>query len=160
MSAYDRYDLETLVRLKGQVGPVARAEIQAAIDKKESKGKKPKYRYSSTPEHLRTEKDVEQDIDAELELFGFDITRLSQPRASKQTRGIPDRYAQHRGRKLRIWIELKTPDGKASADQKRWHKQEREAGGLVWIIRSIEDLHGYLVDYGFDVTRSPKHSSQ
>ncbi len=101
-------------------------------------------RRSSVPNELQREKDVEQDIDAELVRLGFDVTRLSQPRRSMQTEGIPDRYARHVAKRMRLWIEVKQPGGTVSADQKRWHKTERAAGGDVITVWSVQDLHEEL----------------
>ncbi len=61
-----------------------------------------------------------------------------------QTEGLPDRYARHVARKIRMWVEVKQPGGEVSADQKRWHKTERDAGGSVIVVWSIQDLHDEL----------------
>jgi hypothetical protein len=146
----DELELQELHALRKKVGPVAQQRIDDAIAKRLREESGPRYRPSSRPAHLRREKDVEQDIDSELERLGFSITRLSQARASKQTPGIPDRYARHIARKRRIWIEVKQPGGELTADQKAWQKEERDAGGEVITVWSVEDLQDELRARGFN----------
>lgn len=86
------------------------------------------------------EKAVEADVDRALLRMGFDVTRLSQPRASGLTLGLPDRYASHAAWGLRIWIEIKAGKNKPSAHQLAWHARERAAGGIVLVVWSVEDL--------------------
>jgi len=150
VSDYAKMDLEQLHALKRRVDPTGPhfEKISAAIEAKIAPT--PKYRPSQVRLELQDEGDVEQDVDAELDRLGFDITRFSQPRRSKQTEGIPDRYARHRLRKCRLWIEVKQPGGTVSDDQKRWHKTERDSGGDVVTVWSVRDLHDELRARGFN----------
>lgn len=98
------------------------------------------------------EKVVEGDVIAELAKVGFDVVKLSQPQKPKgMTEGTPDLYARHPGRKLRVWIEVKRKDGRVRPKQKLWHKVERDAGGEVWLVWSLRDLHDELRGKGFAV---------
>lgn len=87
-----------------------------------------------------TEKQVQRNVTLALRAFGFAVTDYSQPRATKQTPGIPDLYGQHAAWRLRVWVEVKTAKGKTSPAQERWHAQERAAGGTVLVVRSASDL--------------------
>ena len=49
---------------------------------------------------------MERDIDYELECRGLDVTWLSHARGSRQTEGIPDRYARHPRLRIRLWVEV------------------------------------------------------
>jgi len=98
------------------------------------------------------EKGVEHAVDQALLQFGFDVTRLSQARASKQTPGIPDRYARHPRWGLRVWIEVKAGTNTLSRHQKAWHTAERAAGGHVLTVWSVEDLTIGLRALGAPIT--------
>lgn len=87
-----------------------------------------------------TEKQIQQDIRSALLTVGFDVVSFSQPRATMQSVGIPDLYARHMAWGLRVWVEVKTPKGKLSLDQKVWHEIERAAGGIVIVGRSAKDV--------------------
>ena len=86
------------------------------------------------------EKEVEADVDRTLKTLGFEVTRFSQPRASKQTLGIPDRYARHPRLGLRLWIEVKAGKNRLSAHQEAWHAAEHAAGGHVVTVWSVGNL--------------------
>ena len=75
-----------------------------------------------------------------LRRMGFGVTKTSQPRASMVTEGIPDLYARHPRWGLRVWIEVKAGTNRPSAVQTAWHAAEREAGGTVLVVWSVEDL--------------------
>lgn len=126
-----------------------RAAIDRAIIEQGSSCRK--YRPSQVPDELKRESDFEQDVDARLEALGFEITRLSQPRASKQTPGISDRYVRHVGRKMRIWIEIKWGRNELTPQQKRWQQTERDAGGDAIAIWTMQDLEDELRHRGFDI---------
>ena len=86
------------------------------------------------------EKAVQAAVTAALRAMGFAVSDLSQPRASMQTPGIPDLYAQHPGWGIRLWVEVKARRGRTSAAQDRWHDAERRAGGTVVVARSAGDV--------------------
>ncbi len=151
-------DLDNLHALKAMVGDAGRARIEVEITKRTGPGGNPAAvklpKRSSVPLELQREKDVEQDIDSELIRLGFDVTRFSQPRKTMQTEGIPDRYACHVARKIRLWIEVKQPGGGVSPDQKRWHRTERSSGGDIIVVWSIQDLHDELRARGIEITHA------
>jgi hypothetical protein len=109
---------------------------------------------SETPRIRRRlpEKEVEADIDRTLKALGFEVTRFSQPRASKQTLGIPDRYARHARLGLRLWIEVKAGKNRLSRHQEAWHVAERAAGGHVVTVWSVQDLVEELRALGVPLT--------
>jgi hypothetical protein len=97
-----------------------------------------------------TEKAVDAVVTRALRDLGFHVTRLQQPRATKQTPGTPDLYARHR-RFGRVWIELKAPGKKPSPAQLAWHADERDCGGRVLVVDGIEALIRGLREEGVQV---------
>lgn len=61
-------------------------------------------------------------------------------------RGIPDRIAIKGGRVL--FIEIKSPTGKLSDDQKRFKKTVELQGGHYIVARSCDDIEKYLESLG------------
>lgn len=45
-----------------------------------------------------------------------------------------------------IAVEIKTPDGRQSPDQKLWQGQIESKGGLYFIVRSEDDARALLAD--------------
>lgn len=95
-----------------------------------------------------TERDVQESIKLVLEMLGFMVSDLSQPRASMQTPGLPDLFATHPDWQLSLWCEVKRPGGKASAAQREWHRTAKEAGNLVLVAESAADVVSYLREHG------------
>ncbi len=63
------------------------------------------------------EKQIQLEVRRFLEAFGCVVISFSQPRATKQTPGIPDLYCfPPRGRPA-FWFEVKTPNGITSEAQ-------------------------------------------
>ena len=56
-----------------------------------------------------------------------------------QRRGIPDIEIIYEGRPY--FLEVKTPSGKLSKYQETEIEALREAGALVFVVRSIEEVH-------------------
>lgn len=78
-----------------------------------------------TPEQLaaddeRREKELVREADRRMRAAGFHVVEYSQPRASKQTPGIPDREYFHPARGLFVKWEAKTPRGVQSPAQKEY----------------------------------------
>lgn len=86
------------------------------------------------------EADVERACDDLARQLGWAVENYSQRRASKVHEGIPDRRYVHRGRGLRVWVELKAPQGKLTTAQYEWLTVELEAGGLATVIHSASSL--------------------
>jgi hypothetical protein len=80
----------------------------------------------------RTENDVALASDRLAGQLGWIVEKLEQRRASKIVRGIPDRRYHRRGQ--RIWVELKKPGGKLTADQHAWLLSELDAGAMATVI--------------------------
>jgi hypothetical protein len=151
---YETLTLEQLHELKTKVGPAAQEKIQEAILRKAGNvlPSASRRRKSGIPEDLQREDEVENDVIVELEALGFDVVKLSQHgRPKGMTEGIPDLYARHVGRRLRVWIEVKQATGDVRPEQKRWHKTERDAGGEVWTVWCLRDLREFLTAKGFAV---------
>src|SRR5690554_3039510 len=93
-----------------------------------------------------TEKTVQHNVKRLLSQLGFDISDLSQPRASMQTPGIADLYCRHVRLKARFWVEVKSPTGRVSPNQKAWHEIEHESGGTVYVVHSAAEMAEILRD--------------
>ena len=75
-----------------------------------------------------TEKQEEHFADRAARMMGYDVVRFSQPRATKQTPGIPDRLYLHPVHRVAVWAELKSEKGKATPAQKQMHERLRASG--------------------------------
>jgi hypothetical protein len=53
-------------------------------------------------------------------------------------RGVADLYCLKEGRS--VWLEVKTPTGRQSDDQRRWEAAIRTQGGEYRVARRIEDV--------------------
>lgn len=134
--------LDFLHALKARVGGAARARVEAEIARR-----------IAPPAEPVSEKDFEAQVIAECTRLGFDVVKLSQPqRPVGMTEGIPDLYLRHPRRRLRLWCEVKAPDGRIRPAQKRWHAAEREAGGEVITVWTMADLYDEMRARGFEVS--------
>ena len=88
---------------------------------------------------VRSEKDEERLGDDFMARLGYDVIRLSQARASRQTLGVPDRRYYHTGRGLSLWWEAKRAGGKQRPEQ-AWFQRTAEACGEVYVSGPFEDL--------------------
>jgi hypothetical protein len=79
----------------------------------------------------RSEKDEERFADKAAAMLGFTVVRFSQPRASKQSPGIPDRLYLCPRRGRGFWGELKRVGGKATPQQRALHEALRACGHTV-----------------------------
>lgn len=77
--------------------------------------------------------------------LGFVVVRLSQRRKSKVTAGIPDRYYVHERRRLVVWWEAKTSNGRASPEQLQFARLHQRAG-VNHVLGTIDALKQWLVD--------------
>lgn len=101
------------------------------------------------------ESEIQAEIKKALALRGTPVWRnaVGFDRATKVHYGIglgsPDLVGilplvigpEHVGRTLGVFlgVEVKTPIGRLSQDQKRWHTVARDRGALVVVARSVED---------------------
>lgn len=92
------------------------------------------------------EKVEEHEADKLMEMLGFTTIRFSQPRASMQTPGIPDRryYRGARGRSaastsFSVWYEAKAPNGRQSASQRRFQALV-EACGETYVLGTFDEM--------------------
>jgi hypothetical protein len=89
------------------------------------------------------EKDVEHAGDQLMQTYGFRVIRFSQPRASKQTPGIPDRLYMHAQRQLVVWWEAKGPRGKQRPAQERFQALAI-ATGMEYVLGGVHELRAWL----------------
>ena len=54
-----------------------------------------------------------------------------------------------------VGLEVKTEDGRQSADQKDWDRTLKAAGGRYYVVRSMEDAAAALVDAGVKLRAIP-----
>jgi hypothetical protein len=85
-----------------------------------------------------SEKAVGQQCDDLATRLGWTVDRLEQRRATTIVRGLPDRRYHRPGQ--RIWIELKKPGGRLTADQHAWLLSELDAGALATVIDDVHQL--------------------
>lgn len=91
---------------------------------------------------LRTESDIQREIVEQLRLRGALVFRMNAGRGRQNQRlappGTPDLLCiePHRRR----WIEIKTPAGKLSQDQKAMHERLEQYGEEVIVARGVEDV--------------------
>jgi hypothetical protein len=85
-----------------------------------------------------TESAVAAQVDELATKLGWEVERYEQRRATRITEGLPDRRYVHRGRGLRVWVELKKPGGKLTTAQYRWLLDELESGALATVIEDVE----------------------
>ena len=94
----------------------------------------------------RPEKAEVRDADRMAQLLGFRGVHFSQPRASKQTPGIPDRLYLHPATGVAVWWEAKAEKGRLSVAQEQMHADLRECGQAVvvgtaaMIIRALQEV--------------------
>jgi hypothetical protein len=93
------------------------------------------------------EKRVQAAVKRNLKTLGFHVSDLSQPRASMQTPGLPDLFAMH-ARYGAVWIEVKAPGGKLSANQRAWHELAAQAGVRAAVVDGVHSLVRVLRDMG------------
>lgn len=88
------------------------------------------------------EKDVQALCDALVRQLGGEVTCFSQPRATMQTEGIPDRRYTIYG--SAFWWEVKAEDGQLTADQHDFLQREHLSQSLGG-CGTLEDLRDFLV---------------
>lgn len=67
---------------------------------------------------------------------------LAIPIVSGKFRGLPVSWCAP------VFIEVKSPTGRQSSEQKSFQRQVCDAGAEYWIVRSPEDLTGKLREHG------------
>ena len=84
------------------------------------------------------EKAIESRLTRAITISGGKCYKLE----SNYCRGMPDRMVLFKGR---VWfIELKTRNGKISASQEKRHKDFKQCGIDVIIIRSKEEVDAFV----------------
>lgn len=101
-----------------------------------------------------TEKRIEAQIIRALRTLGFAVTKTSAAvHAKGVSAGTPDLYVRtHRYGGIRVWLEVKTPKGRLSPLQQSWHVTEKEAGGHVFVVRSVGDAIAALRECGVPIS--------
>lgn len=87
-----------------------------------------------------TETAVAAQVDALALALGWEVERYEQRRATMIAEGLPDRRYVHRGKQLRVWVELKRPGGKLTTGQYAWLSAELDAGALATVIEDVEQF--------------------
>ena len=95
-----------------------------------------------------SEKQVQHAIvDLLKKQLGFACWNLSQPRATKQSPGLPDLIAIGRG--LILFIECKRPGGKQTEYQKTFQREVEANGGIYCLWESAAQAWDFLVEREF-----------
>ncbi len=112
------------------------------------------------------EKLIEHRGDQLMIAHGFTAIRLSQPRATKQTPGIPDRRYYRAPRVVRngqradfapsfaLWWDAKTVAGQQSSAQREF-QQLVESCGETYLVGTDDVLRSYLVERGLWIPTGP-----
>lgn len=86
-----------------------------------------------------TETQLSRDIQTALRKCGVLVVRVQSGRVAANVhgavKGTPDlwfAWGGHQG-----WLEVKTPTGKLSAEQRRWHDVATHCGAFVRVVRSV-----------------------
>jgi len=87
------------------------------------------------------EKDVTKSVRSYLKAIGMFHWKVWQGLGS--TKGVSDIIALHRG--TAIFIEIKTPIGKLSPDQRRFLQDVNNNGGLGVVVRSVSDIMDIII---------------
>jgi hypothetical protein len=82
------------------------------------------------------EGDIQKQIKEFLQWHGWFVFKNHQSLGSYL--GIADLYALRAGRS--VWIEVKTPTGSQSEDQKQFEADVQAHGGEYYVARSVEDV--------------------
>lgn len=98
----------------------------------------------------REEKAVVAACDKQLRALGFVVVNFSQPRATKQTAGIPDREFFHPGRGVFAKWEAKTANGRQSPAQ-RQYQEWCDAAGITYLLGTDQVVYDWLVAQGIAV---------
>lgn len=80
-----------------------------------------------------SEKEEMARADEAAALLGFRVVRFSQPRATKQTPGIPDRLYLHPRKRAAFWWEAKSETGECSPAQMALHADLVRSGHVVCV---------------------------
>lgn len=99
---------------------------------------------SSSADDARPEKAIVADADKRMRALGFRVWGLSQPRATKQSPGWPDRRYTHRERGIALWWEAKGPEGRQRPDQ-RVFQEDCEACGEMYVLGDDAVLSAWLL---------------
>ena len=98
------------------------------------------------------EKQVEAECDRMMALLHWTAIRFSQARATRQTRGIPDRKYYKGG--WTFWFECKAEGGKQGPDQRAFQEMCQQAGEF-YVVGGVRELAFFLLDvYGEKVKAS------
>lgn len=80
--------------------------------------------------------------------FGCKVYNLSQPRASKQTPGLPDLWVVHRTHRVAFWFEVKRSSGGRISDAQREFGEECERARVLHYVGDRRTAAKLLVDVG------------
>lgn len=89
---------------------------------------------------------AERDIEAALVKAVEAAGGLAYKFTSPSRRNVPDRIVV-----LKFWtpqfVELKAPGKDLTAAQQREHKRIHAAGGITWVINSVEGVEAFMRSY-------------
>lgn len=100
------------------------------------------------------ERHEETMADRFMQTLGFTAIRFSQPRATMQTAGIPDRRYYHPGLGVALWYECKAPGGKQSPGQREFQRLCAAVGDPYVVGPALTLMH-HCRDQGWAVQLAP-----
>lgn len=98
----------------------------------------------------RQEASIQRECYRRMRALGWHVVNFSQPRATKQSSGIPDARYQSLIRRVCVWHEVKAPAGAQSTPQREFMERE-QAAGHPYVLGGVGDLERWLVTNGFAV---------
>ncbi len=140
---------EQLLRMKAEreARAMTPREIVAALSGEPIEYVPTYYTASGEADDARDEKAIVLAADKQLRALGFVVVNYSQPRASKQTPGIPDREYFHPGRGVLMKWEAKTSRGVQSPAQ-RQYQEWCDACGIAYVVGPETALYAWLIAQG------------
>lgn len=92
------------------------------------------------------EKSEQGDVVQLYTAFGVTVSNLSQPRATKQTPGLPDLWCVHRAKGIAWWHETKRPVSGRPSPAQRTFAEDCDAAGIRYTIGGVGAARAWLVE--------------
>lgn len=94
------------------------------------------------------EKDEQRVVARLFREFGFEVCWLSQPRASKQTPGIPDLWVMHPTLGVAFWMEVKRASGGRHSDAQKHFRDIAQRCGVGYVTGDRRAAESHLIHLG------------
>lgn len=105
-------------------------------------------RVSAEARENAREKDEQIEVAKVYRAFGFKVYSLSQPRATKQTPGIPDLWCVHRSLPIAFWHETKRTKGGRVSEQQQEFRDDCLRAGVGHVLGDRYAARSHLITLG------------